>query len=682
MSHTRFAGFTSVLALAMLLACQSSKKENPDNFQYKVDQFADLQILRYQVPGFEDLSLQQKKLVYYLYEAALSGRDIIYDQNNKNNLTLRRTLEAIINHLGPQANDSLYGEVLTYAKRFWVANGMHHHYAMNKLPLRVPKSYFLSLLDSVPAETLPIPEGKSMGYFKMKLELLLFDSSLQAKRVVLDSDKDVIRASAMNYYEGVTQQEAEDFYLAMMDTTDQHPISYGLNSKLMVVNGELAEQVYKVGGMYTEALERVVYWLEKAITVAENEAQRRAMELLVDYYKTGDLRTFDEYNMAWVQDTASVVDVINGFIEVYGDPLGRKAAWESVVSIRDPEASQRMQVLSAHAAWFEANSPIMDTHKRKEIRGISYKVINVVVEGGDAAPSTPIGINLPNSNWIRQEYGSKSVSLGNIINAYNAASSGGTVEEFYLEKEAQERSKTHSILAANLHTALHEVIGHASGQLEPGVKSPDATLKNYASALEEARADLVALYFIMDPKLVELGVMPGLEVAQAEYDSYMMNGLMLQLKRLEPGHSVEEAHMRNRQMIAQWAYEQGRADQVVEKVVKEGKTYFVVRDYDKLRKLFGDLLREVQRIKSQGDFAAGQALIENYGVKVDTALHQEVLRRFAQLNKASYSGFIQPKLVAEEKDGEIVDVKIEYPTDFVQQMLEYGEKYSFLPHQN
>jgi dipeptidyl-peptidase-3 len=671
-----------MLILLLFFACQPGEKDA--GFKVIADQFADLRVLRYQVPGFDDLTLQQKKLVYYLYEAALSGREIIYDQNYKHNLLVRRTIESVVKTYTGEQNTEDFEKFMVYAKRVWFSNGIHHHYSSIKFVPEISREYFAELVNNSDVEELATNGLSSPDDLIARLTPIIFDPNLDAKRVNQDSNVDMVVKSANNYYEGVTQAEAEAFYDALTAKDDPTPVSYGLNSKLLDENGKVTEKVWKVGGMYSDAIEKIVFWLEKASEVAENDKQKAALDLLIDYYQTGDLRKFDEYNIAWVQDTESMVDVINGFIEVYGDPLGYRGAYESVVSIKDAETSRRIDAIGAEAQWFEDNSPIMDEHKKKSVTGISSKVITVVVEAGDTSPSSPIGINLPNSSWIRKQHGSKSVSLGNITQAYSLASQegGGTTAEYAYSQEEIDRAKEWGTLASALHTDMHEVIGHASGQIEEGVGTTKETLKNYASPLEEGRADLVALYFIMDQKLVDIGVMPTLEVAKAEYDAYIRNGLMVQLRRLKLGENVEEAHMRNRQMVAKWAYEKGQADNVIEKKVRDGKTYFVINDYEKLRELFGQLLREVQRIKSQGDYEAGKQLIETYGVKVDQDLHKEVLERFAKLNIAPYSGFINPRLVPAFEGEEIVDVKIEYPDNFVKQMLEYAEKYSFLPTYN
>lgn len=633
------------------VACQDSKQDVETNsttspFDYTADKFADIKILRYQVPGFDSLSLQNKKLAYYLYEAALSGRDIIYDQNYKHNLRIRKTLDGIFNSYTGEKTGEEWEQFVIYTKRVWFSNGIHHHYATTKLIPGFSETYFSQLVENTAEEQLPLGgvDGKQ-GLISM-LTPILFDPAVASKRVNLEANADLIKTSANNLYEGVSQEEALAYYQSLKVEGDTTPPMYGLNSKLVKENGNIVEQVYRVGGLYSEAIERIVFWLEKAVEVAETPEQKEALRLLVKFYYTGDLKDFDAYCIAWVKDTNSVIDVVNGFIEVYGDPLGFKGAFESVVSMKDQEATLRMKSLAQEAKWFEENSPIMDEHKKEEVKGISYKVITVIVEGGDAAPATPIGINLPNSNWIRKEYGSKSVSLGNILEAYDVASTSGAVDEFYYTDEEKARVKEHSSLAGKMHTALHEVIGHGSGQLEAGVATPAETLKNYSSALEETRADLVSLYFLIDPKLVELGLIPSIEVGKAEYDSYIKNGLQLQLRRLEEGANVEEAHMRNRQLVAAWVYEKGQAENVIERIEENNKTYFVIRDYDKLRELFGELLREVQRIKSQGDFEAGKNLMENYGVIADQDMMKQVKERYAKLNSSPYSGFIQPKLTA------------------------------------
>ncbi|MCC6840461.1 MAG: dihydrofolate reductase [Flavobacteriales bacterium] len=641
-----------------------------DTFQWEVDQFADVRVIRYQVPGWEQLSLQQKKLAYYLTMASLSGRDIMWDQNYRHNLKVRRALEKIIKEYKGERTGAEWDAFMVYAKEIFFANGIHHHYGQQKFTPAFPRSYLDTLVTASGAD---LPK---------EVVDILFDPAIDAKRVSLDKDKDVVLASAVNFYgDDINAKEVEAFYAAMEVKGDTTPVSYGLNSKLVRgKDGKLAEETWKVGGLYGPALAECVKWLEKAAGVAENEQQRKAINLLVEYYRTGSLKTWDDFNVAWVQDTTGTVDFIHGFVEVYNDPLGKRGSFEAIVEVTDPVATKRMEEIQKNAQWFEDHSPLMPEHKKKNVVGITYRFINAVGEAGDAAPSTPIGVNLPNADWIRKDHGSKSISLGNIIEAYDKSTGQSSLQEFCYDQAEIDRAVKYGSLAGNLHTALHEVVGHASGQLEPGVAGPDATLKTYASTLEEGRADLVALYFLMDPKLVELGVMPNLEVGKAEYDSYIRNGMMLQLRRLKLGDQVEEAHMRNRQWVSAWVLEKGAKDSVVVKTVRDGKTFFHVRDYSKLRELFGQLLKEVQRIKSQGDYKAGHDLVENYGVMVDPALHAEVLKRAEHIKTAPYAGFIQPRLVPiTDANGEITDVKVEYPDDFIGQMLEYGEKFSFLP---
>lgn len=691
-----------ILALStgiLLTACNSSTNELPlaeqkqiikdtikaetaeeGNFEYIIDQFADLRVLRYRVAGFDQLPLKTKELLYYLYQAALSGRDITYDQNYKYNLTIRKVLEAIVSRVKADAAASEdYKKFLVYAKRVWFSNGIHHHYNNDKIIPECSKEYFASLILECDPRQIPLSKGETLESFVKFIIPIIYEPFIAAKKVSLDSKKDLVLTSAVNFYEGVNQKEVTDYYEKLSDKKDTTPVMLGLNSKLVKENGKLVEKTWKVGGMYTQAIERIVYWLEKAIPLAENDAQKTSLEKLVKFYQSGSLEDFDEYCIAWVKDTESAVDVVNGFIEVYQDPLGKRGSFESVVSIKDMEASKRIATIGENAQWFEDNSSIMPQHKKKNVKGISAKVINAVVESGDSSPSTPIGINLPNNEWIRESHGSKSVNLGNIVEAYEMAAGPTVVNEFYINDEIRTRVREYAGLADKLHTDMHEVIGHASGQINPGVGQPHETLKNYASALEEGRADLVALYYLMDPKLVELGVMPSLDYGKAAYDEYITKGIIVQLSRIKLGKEVEEAHMRNRQMVAAWAYEKGKKENVIEKKVVDGKTYFVVNDYNKLRTLFGDLLREIQRIKSEGDYKAGKALIEDYGVKIDPKLHQEVLDRYSKLNIAPYAGFVQPRLVPVMNGDKIEDVRIEYPKNFVDQMLEYGKNYSLLP---
>lgn len=677
-----------LLFLAILSAaawsCNDSTKtsevtDEESGFKYKVDQFADLQILRYRSDDFEALTAKQKELVYYLYEAGLSGRDILYDQNFKHNLRIRKTIEAIVDSYGGDRKTEDFNKFMEYAKRVWFSNGIHHHYSTRKIIPTFTPEYLKSLIEASTTQ-FPLVKEESKEDFIEFLTPIMFDPEIGTKRVNLDGNVDMVKGSANNFYEGVTQAEVEAYYKKMRSPDDATPVLLGLNSKVVKENGRLVEKVYKVGGMYSSALERIVYWLGKALAVTENDQQKAALDKLIAYYKTGDLKTFDDYSIAWLNDTSSTVDFVNGFIEVYGDPMGLKGAYESVLSVKDQEASKRMAALSKNAQWFEDNSPISAAHKKNNVTGVSYKVITVVSEAGDSAPATPIGINLPNSNWIRKAHGSKSVSLGNINEAYANAASEGAVDEFYLGDSVRARLRDYQVEAGNMHTSLHEVIGHASGQLLPGV--PADALKNYASTLEEARADLVALYYITDPKLVDIGVQKSVDVGKAEYDAYITNGLFLQLRRLDEGDNLEESHMRNRQMVSAWVFEKGQSENTIEKRVENGKTYFVINDYQKLRKLFGDLLKEVQRIKSTGDFEAGKSLVETYGVKTDQALMREVKERYKQFGSRPYAGFIQPKLVPQIEGEQIVDVKIEYPDDFVEQMMEYGRSYSYLPLYN
>ncbi len=669
----------TLLTLAVLGTAGAHANPASENFTYEADRFADIQVLRYQVPGFERLSLQQKKLAYYLTQAGLAGRDIFWDQKYRHNLVIRKTLEAVLQSYKGERSGAEWDAFVVYAKQVFFANGIHHHYASNKILPKFPEPYLAKLLAQSDAKLLPL-EGKSVAAFARELTPILFDPTIAAKTTNLDDGVDHVAASANNFYRDVTAEEVDAFYKDLAQKSGNPRLSYGLNSQLAKIDGKLVERVWKIGGMYGPAIERIVGWLEKAATVAETETQRRSIEHLIRHYRTGDIAEFDEHCIAWVSDTTPTIDFVNGFIETYVDAVGKKGSFESVVSMRDVEATKRIAAISDQAQWFEDNSPIQSGHKKANVTGISAKVITVIGEVGDAAPSTPIGINLPNAEWIREQHGSKSVSLGNIIEAYNVVSSKSpATEEFAASPEIAARLKKWGALASDLHTDMHEVIGHASGQINPGVAPVDQTLKNYAGTLEEARADLVALYFSLDPKLVEIGVMPSLDVGKAEYDKYITNGLLTQLFRVQPGHNLEEAHMRNRQLVAAWAFEKGKAENVIERFTRDGKTYFRVNDYEKLRVLFGQLLREIQRIKSEGDFEAGKNLVENYGVKVDQTLLTEVHRRYAPLNIAPFMGFIQPKLVPVKKDGDIVDVKIEYPTDFLGQMLEYGREHSFLP---
>ena len=671
-------------AFALLTACSGSKTTTAeaDKFDYTVEQFADLQILRYRVPGFENLSLQQKELVYYLTEAALQGRDILFDQNGKYNLRIRRTLEAVYTGYKGDKNTPDFKAMEVYLKRLWFSNGIHHHYGSEKFVPGFAPEFFKEAMLSVDASTLPLAEGQTVEQLCDELFPVIFDPAVMPKRVNQAAGEDLVLTSACNYYDGVTQKEAEDFYNAMKDPKDETPVSYGLNSRLVKENGKIQEKIWKVGGLYGQAIDKIVYWLKKAEGVAENPEQKAVIAELIKFYETGDLKTFDEYAILWVKDLNSLVDFVNGFTESYGDPLGMKASWESLVNFKDMEATHRTEIISGNAQWFEDHSPVDKQFKKDEVKGVSAKVITAAILAGDLYPATAIGINLPNSNWIRSHHGSKSVTIGNITDAYNKAAHGnGFNEEFvYSDAELQLIDK-YADLTGELHTDLHECLGHGSGKLLPGV-DPDA-LKAYGSTIEEARADLFGLYYVADPKLVELGLTPNEDAYKAEYYTYLMNGLMTQLVRIEPGNNVEEAHMHNRQLIARWVFEKGAADKVVELVKKDGKTYVVVNDYEKLRELFGELLSEIQRIKSTGDYQGAHDLVENYAVKVDPALHAEVLERYKKLNLAPYKGFVNPKYEAVvDAAGKITDVKVTYDEGYAEQMLRYSKNYSNLPSIN
>ncbi len=651
-----------------------------EEFSYIVDQFADLQILRYQVPGFANLSLRQKQLLYHLSEAALMGRDILFDQNGRYNLVIRRTLEAVYLYGKVDKSSVDYQAFEVYLKRVWFANGIHHHYGEDKFIPGFSEAFFEAAVRSVDASLLPLKAGETVDALLARLKPVIFDPSVMPKRTVQSGDTDWIQASANNYYgEDVTQAEVEAFYGKMKAEGDSRcPLSYGLNSRLEKENGRLVERVWKVGGLYSEAIERIVAELEKATAFAENEKQRRIISTLIDYYRTGDLRTFDAYSILWVEDTDSQVDFVNGFIETYGDALGLKASWESTVNFRNEEATRRTQIISENAQWFEDHSPVDKRFKKERVKGVSAKVITVTMLGGDCYPSTPIGINLPNADWIRRDHGSKSVTIENIMEAYDKASQGsGFTDEFVWSDEERNRIKTYGFLTDMLHTDLHECLGHGSGQLLPGT-DPDA-LKAYASTLEEARADLFGLYYLADPKMQELGLVPDGEAFKAEYYKYMMNGLLTQLVRIEEGKDVEEAHMRNRQLIAHWVFEQGAADKVVELKKREGKTFVVIHDYQQLRVLFGKLLAEVQRIKSEGDYEAGRSLVENYGVKIDPVLHHEIRERYVRLHLSPYKGFVNP-VMREVKDnsGHVTDIMLDYTEGYAEQMLRYSRDYSYL----
>jgi dipeptidyl-peptidase-3 len=678
-----------VLCVGLVALAVGCKKKEPapgpaaaapaaPEFAWQIDQFADLRILRYQVPGFEALTPAQKELVYDLSEAALCGRDIIFDENYKYNLTVRRTLDAIVQGYKGDRNDARWGEFMVYVKRVWFSNGIHHHYSNDKFVPGFDADYFASLVKGSEGVSFPLAEGQSVDGFLAFLRPILFDPAVAAKKVSQDSATDLVANSAVNFYDGVTQPEVEAFYGGIIDEKDPRPISYGLNSRLVKKGGKVVEEVASLNGLYGPAIAKIAFWLEKAAGVAENEQQRKVIEALVAYYKSGDLKQFDAYNILWVEDLASLIDFINGFIEVYNDPLGRKASWESVVNFKDLAATKRADIISANAQWFEDHSPVDAKYKKKEVKGVSAKVITAAMLGGDCYPSTPIGINLPNANWIRKDFGSKSVTIENITYAYDQSSLKSPFgPEFSYSEELLERARKYGPLAGNIHTDLHEVLGHGSGQLMPGVGSE--SLKNYHSAIEESRADLFALYYIMDDKMIELGLLPNADAAKAEYDLDVRNGLMTQLTRIQPGKTIEEAHMRSRAMVSHWVNEKGKAENVIGRVTKDGKTYFVVNDYQKLRQLYGRLLAEVQRITSEGDYPAAKALMEDYGVQVDQDLHKEVLERYAKLHLAPYAGFVNPVYTPVFENGRIVDVKISLEEGYVEQMLRYGRDYSFLP---
>ena len=673
-----------VTALSLLTACGGNPKTTAEaeKIDYTVEQFADLQILRYRVPGFEDLSLKQKELVYYLTEAALQGRDILFDQNGKYNLTIRRMLEAVYTGYKGDKNTPDFKAMEVYLKRVWFSNGIHHHYGSEKFVPGFTPEFFRQAVQSVDAATLPLAEGQTVEQLCEEVFPVIFDPTVMPKRVNQAAGEDLVLTSACNYYDGVTQQEAEDFYNALKNPQDETPVSYGLNSRLVKEDGKIQEKVWKVGGLYGQALEKIVYWLKKAEGVAETPEQKAVIAKLMEFYETGDLKTFDEYAILWVKDLNSRIDFVNGFTESYGDPLGMKASWESLVNFKDLEATQRTELISGNAQWFEDHSPVDGQFKKEKVKGVSAKVITAAILAGDLYPATAIGINLPNANWIRSHHGSKSVTIGNITDAYNKAAHGnGFNEEFvYSDAELQLIDK-YADVTDELHTDLHECLGHGSGKLLPGV-DPDA-LKAYGSTIEEARADLFGLYYVADPKLVELGLTPSADAYKAQYYTYLMNGLMTQLVRIEPGNNVEEAHMRNRQLIARWVYEKGAAEKGVELVKKDGKTYVVINDYEKVRDLFGRLLAEIQRIKSTGDYAGAHDLVEAYAVKVDPALHAEVLERYKKLNLAPYKGFVNPKYeVVTDADGTITDVTVTYDEGYAEQMLRYSKDYSTLPSVN
>ncbi|WP_455664625.1 dipeptidyl-peptidase 3 family protein [Phocaeicola sp.] len=668
----------------VLAECNETKKNmtEVDTFDYTVEQFADLQLLRYKVHEFENLTLKQKELIYYLSQAALEGRDILFDQNGKYNLVIRRMLEVVYTDYQGDRADANFIHMEIYLKRVWFSNGIHHHYASDKFVPGFSPEFFKAALQSVDPSKLPLAEGETVDMLCEEVFPIIFDPEVMPKRVNQADGEDLVLTSAANYYEGVTQKEAEDFYNAMKSPDDTMPVMFGMNSRLVKEDGKVQEKVWKSGGLYGEAIDKILYWLGKAAGAAENEQQKAVIEKLIQFYKDGDLKTFDEYAILWVKDLNSRVDFVNGFTESYGDPLGMKASWESIVNFKDLEATKRTETISTHAQWFEDHSPVDKRFKKKEVKGVSAKVITAAMLGGDLYPATAIGINLPNSNWIRSVHGSKSVTIGNLTDAYNKAAHGnGFTDEFVYSAEEKELIDKYADLTGDLHTDLHECLGHGSGQLLPGIDQ-DA-LKAYGSTIEEARADLFGLYYLPDAKMVELGLTPNEDAYKAEYYTYMMNGLMTQLVRIELGNSVEEAHMRNRQLIAKWAFENGAAEKVVELVKKDGKTYVKINDYKKLRDLFGQLLAEIQRIKSEGDYETARKLVEKYAVKIDPVLHSEVLARYEKLHLAPYKGFINPVYEAvTDKNGTITDVKVSYDEGYAEQMLRYSKKYANLPYRN
>ena len=652
----------------MLTGCDGGRKTAEDGFRYTVDEFADIKIMRYRIPGWDSLTFRQKSLLYHLGEAAKYGRDILWDQNCKYNLEIRHLLEAIIEGYQGDREAEEWKKFETYAKRVFFSNGIHHHYAEDKIVPECGREYFSMLV----AEAGNTDNGE-------KLLNIIYDPDIYAQRKYTDGDKDILSASAVNFYEGVTRREAERFYSSMENPDDPAPVSYGLNSRLVKKDGKIKEDTYRIGGLYGKAIEKIVEELELASGFAENEMQKECIDLLISYYRTGDLRTWDDYNIAWVRDTLSEIDFVNGFVETYNDPLGMKGTWESIVNIRDAEASKRTETISENAQWFEDNSPVDSRFKKKEVKGISAKVIDATTLGGDCFPSTPIGINLPNADWIRKEHGSKSVTIANITHAYNKSAEEApksTTSEFAWDEDEVALIKKYSSYTDELHTDLHECLGHGSGQLLPGVSSN--ALGEYASALEEARADLFALYYMGDDKMVELGLLPDMEAYKAQYLTYIRNGICVQFSRVEPGRPNTEAHMQNRKLISEWCYEKGLADNIIEKKTRDGKTYFIINDYVKLRGLFGELLAEIQRIKSEGDYEAGKALIERYAIHIDPALHKEVRERYASLGLKPYGGFVNPEIVPVIENGETVDYRVEYTDDFLGQMLEYGKKYRTL----
>ncbi|MDA3853392.1 MAG: dihydrofolate reductase [Bacteroidales bacterium] len=666
-------------AILTLNACSSNDSE--DDFEYSVEKFGDLEVLRYPVLGFDSLPAQQKEFIYYMSQAAIEGRDIIFDQNYKHNLTIRRTLEAIYQNYNGDRSTEDFKAFEVYLKRVWFANGIHHHYSMDKFYPEMSEEAYGQFLADVPDAALPMNTGENREIFALRTSTIIFDKTFETKRVNQTPGEDLIKTSACNYYgDGVSQEEVESFYGAMKNADDKTPPSYGLNSKLVSENGKLKEQVYKIGGMYGATLERIVYWLEKAIKIADTDQQQQTLAYLIDYYKTGDLKTFDDFSISWVSDLDSHTDFVNGFTETYGDPLGLKASWESIVNFKNDEATKRTEIVSGNAQWFEDHSPVEDRFQKDKVKGVTAKVITAAIIAGDCYPATPIGVNLPNADWIRRDHGSKSVTIENITYAYDKASAGGMLSEFAYNKDEIQRAKDYGFITHNLFVDMHECLGHGSGQLMPGVTGDE--LKAYGATIEEARADLFGIYYLADAKMVELGLLPDADAYKAAYDDYMRGGLMTQLTRIAPGADIEESHMRNRQLIAKWAYVHGKEDQVVEIKKKDGKTYIVVNDYEKLRALFGELLAEIQHIKSTGDYEAGKEMVEEYAVKVDQEIHKEVLARFAKLNIAAYKGFVNPKYVPIMENGKIIDIHLDYTEGYAEQMLRYSKENSRLPNYN
>jgi len=671
--------FTLMITL-FITGCNEKPVQQETNFKYQIDRFEDIQILRYQIPDFETLDLRQKTLLYYLSEAAKCGRDITFDQNFKYNLFIKRILDAVVvSYTGDKTTEE-FEKFMIYTKKVWFASGIHHHYSTDKFLPEFSQDFFRSLVLNSDATKLPLKENETVEEMLERAIPIMFDPALYAKKVASEKGTDLVKLSASNFYEGVTLNEVNDFYAKQINPNDTTPISYGLNSKVVKENGQVKEIPWTAGGMYGEAISKIIYWLEKAKTVAENEKQAKEFELLIEYYKTGDLKIWDEYNVLWAGNTEVKIDYVNGFIEVYDDPLAMKATWESVVNVKNEKATELTRLIGEQAQWFEDHSPVDSKFKKEKVTGVTAKVIDVVQLGGACYPTSPLGINLPNADWIRKDHGSKSVTLKNIGFAYDQVGRSGYLEEFINEEEVRERIKKYGDITGMLHTDLHEVVGHGSGQLMPGT-DPGA-LKGYQTPLEESRADLFGLYYLPDAKLIELGLMPDAEAYKAQYDSYILNGLMGQLARIKLGKNIEQAHMRGRQLISKWVYEKGLADNVIEMYKNDGKTFIRINDYEKLRVLFGELLAEIQRIKSEGDYAAGEALVENFGVKIDPELHKELLERYAKLNRAVFGGFINPELIPVYENDQIIDVKVEYPDDYTKQMIEYNEKYSYLPTYN